>query len=321
VAGSELSSKRAKLFVTASGLRLDVATAEVLANFELAGVRALLLKGRSVQRWLYPDGEPRPFVDCDLLIAPADLTAAEDVLCSLGYSPDFDDRAMPPWWREHAAAWVRDADGVMVDLHRTLPGVGVKAEVTWAMLSAGTDAVIVAGRSAPSLSLPGRALHVALHAAQHGARSTRPLADLERAIAVADDELWRDAAALAAELDAIDAFTTGLRLTEAGARLATRLQFPQARSVDAQLRAASPPPVALGFEQLARASGFRTRAEIVLRKLIPPPSFIRHWDPSANDSRIRLLRAYLRRPLWIARHAPGGLAAWLAARRSVRLKR
>jgi hypothetical protein len=144
------------------------------------------------------------------------------------------------------------------------------------------------------------------------------MADLERAVQEADDDLWRKAAALAADLDATEAFATGLRLTPDGAQLATRLQLPPRRSVDAELRASSPPPVALVFEQLARAAGIRARAEIVWHKLVPPASFMRHWDPAAADSRVGLWRAYLRRPLWILRRAPRGLQAWRRTRRSVR---
>ena len=225
---------------------------------------------------------------------------------------------MPSWWREHATAWIRDGDGLTVDLHRTLPGVGVEAEAAWRALSAVTDTVVVAGYPSRTLALPATALHVALHAAQHGTGWARPIAELQRALAAGDDDLWLEARALGAELEATEAFATGLRLVPAGTQLAVRLGLPPARSVDAELRASSPPPLALGFEQLARADGIWARAQIVWRKLAPPASFVRHWDPAAAGSRLGLLRAYLRRPLWILRRAPQGLLAWHRARRSVR---
>lgn len=306
-----------KLVLTAGRLALDAGTVEVLRAFEQAGVEALLLKGPSIARWLYAEGEPRTYIDCDLLVAPTDVLAAEEVLASLSFTRQFDDREMPSWWREHASAWSRGGDGLTVDLHRTLPGVGVDAEGVWRALSAETDVVLVARHPVPTLSLPGRALHVALHAAQHGPGWARPIADLERALAAADDDLWLEAAALAAELDATDAFATGLRLAPAGAELATRLRLAPPRSVDAELRAGSPPPLALGFEQLAGADGTRAKAEIVWRKLVPPVGFIRHWDPRAAHGRVALVRAYVRRPLWLMRRAPRGLEAWWRARRSV----
>jgi hypothetical protein len=317
VSQPESSERASKLVTTASRLALDAGTVEVLSSFEQVGAEALLLKGASIAHWLYTEGEPRTYIDCDLLIAPRGVVAAEEVLSALGFRRQFDDREMPSWWREHATAWVRDGDGLTVDLHRTLPGVGVDDEAMWRALSAERDVVVVAGRPVLTLTLRGRALHVALHAAQHGAGWARPMADLERALAAGDEDLWAAAAALAAELDAGDAFAAGLRLAPAGAQLAVRLRLPPPRSVDAELRAGSPPPLALGFEQLARADGTRARAEIVWRKLVPPASFVRHWDPAGGDSRVGLVRAYVRRPLWIMRRVPRGLEAWWRARRSL----
>jgi hypothetical protein len=317
VARIERSDQISTLTARGSRLRIDDGTVEVLSTFTRAGVRALLLKGPSIARWLYAEGEPRDYLDCDVLVAPDDLQTAEEALGSLAYKRDFDDRRMPAWWREHASAWVRVDDGLTIDVHRTLPGIGVDAEAAWRLLASDTDVVVVAGQPMPTLGLPARALHVALHAAQHGAGWPRPILDLDRALTVGDDDLWLTAAVLAAELSATDAFAAGLHLLPAGVELAARLGLPQNASVDVELRAATPPPVALGFEQLARANGTWARAKIVWLKLVPPAAFIRHWDPRAADSRSALLRAYLRRPLWILRHAPAGLREWHSARRSV----
>jgi hypothetical protein len=56
---------------SATRLRIDAGTVELLESFDLTGVHALLLKGPAIARWLYPDLAQRPYVDCDLLIAPA----------------------------------------------------------------------------------------------------------------------------------------------------------------------------------------------------------------------------------------------------------
>ena len=306
-----------KLAARASKLRLDAAVADVFARFDADCLGALLLKGASFEAWLYPEDEPRLYGDGDVLVAPSDVDAAEKMLGALGYARTFDDRSMPSWWREHASAWFRERDGVTIDLHRSLPGARVQNDVAWRVLSRDSDTVVVAGRSVPALGLPARALHVVLHAAQHGAQSSRPIAELELALATADDDLWRDAAALADELGAVDAFVAGLSLRDAGKQLIARLQLPPGRSVEAALHATTSPPVALGFEQLARAQGVHARLEIVWRKLVPPPAFIRHWDAGASESRLALVQAYLRRPLWILRHAPRGLKAWCRARRAV----
>jgi hypothetical protein len=306
--------RRADLAARGARLRLDAATVDVSAALEAASVEALLLKGATTVDWLYRNADQRTYLDCDLLVAPEQRQRAERVLEQCGYHRHFDDRRMPPWWREHAGEWVR-ADGVTVDLHRRLPGVGVAAERAWLILSRDTTTVSLQGQRVPALSLPARALHVALHAAHHGVDVAGPLHDLERALVLGDDELWSAAMALAQELAATDAFAAGLRLSLTGAELADRLGLAAGGSVRVRLLAASPPPVALGFAQLAETRGLWARTTIVARKLAPPPDFIRHWDPRAAQSRSNLLRAYLRRPIWLLARAPAGFRAWQRARR------
>ena len=292
----------------------------MLGSFDRANVRALLLKGPSIAAWLYADAIDRPYFDCDLLVRPMDFDAAEWALRSLGYLPMLDRWGLPTWWYGHAVPWTHSGGMLCVDLHRTLIGVGADHATVWRVLSAGADEVAVAGLRAPCLGLPARAMHVALHAAQHGP-DTQPAADLERALAIADDELWLRAAGIAAELDATEAFVAGLRLAPPGARLATRLGLPDVRSVTAELRARTPPPLALGFEQLAQAQSMRARVEIVWRNLAPSPRLLRGSDPQAAGDWLGVVVAYVRRLLWLARHAPRGFRAWSRVHRSVRLDR
>ena len=212
------------------------------------------------------------------------------------------------------------------------PGSGSRSTSTSARCRTGGRSTAATGRekptgswstsiAAPTLSEPARALHIALHAAHHGAEWTKALIHVARALAVVDDTTWREAATLAERLGAIESLAAGLRLLEEGDALAIRLGLPTTRSVDVALRASTPPPVALGFEQLARAQGIRGRARILWRKLVPPREFIRHWDPRAAESRAALALAYARRPFWLLRRAPEGLRAWRHARCEVRAGR
>ncbi|HWC85561.1 MAG TPA: nucleotidyltransferase family protein [Solirubrobacteraceae bacterium] len=314
----ESSHPNPAIHAVANTLRINAATAEVLRAFAAAGIESLVLKGPAIARWLYSDDDPRYYVDSDLLVRPSDIPGAQECLRLLGFENQFDDSSMPEWWREHGSEWWRASDRVLVDLHRTLPGVGIDPGQAWAVLSSSTEVTTIAGQSAPILGLPARTLHVVLHAGHHGAAWGGPIADLERAIARVELPVWRDAATLAERLEATDALSAGLRLTAPGEALAAALGLPSPRSVGAVLRASSPPPVALGFEQLASARNARERAAIVWRKLLPPASFIRHWQPEGTETRRGLALAYLRRPLWILRHAPAALRSWRAARRHVR---
>jgi len=301
--------------VVAGNLRVDWATAEVLRAFESAGVESLLLKGASIKRWLYDRSAPRPYGDCDLLVRPNDLEGAQRVLAELGFEPTHDEAEMPDWWREHAVAWLRHTDAVAVDLHRTLAGVGVDDETLWRALSARTDPVEVAGFTARALTIPGRALQLALHAAQHGKEWGSVVDEVELAVSREDVTTWRAAAELAASLEATPAFAAGLRLVPSGRALADELGLPTNQPVDVALRAATPPPVALGFDQLARAHGLRARFSILRYKLFPPPTFMRKWSPRAREGRLGLALAYAWRPIWLLRKAPAGFRAWRRARR------
>jgi hypothetical protein len=237
------------------------------------------------------------------------------VLSGLGFVAR-DDPAAPDWGREHAREFERAADGVVIDLHTTLPGVRADDATAWRELSAGVEPIAIGGGSAPALGLPARALHIALHSAQHGIEWKRPLEDLERAIATGGEATWRQAAEIARRLDAVESLAAGLRLTEAGRDLATRLDLPRGRSVEASLRAATAPPVALGIEQLRTAS-WTDRLMLALQKLFPPRAFMRRWRPIANRGPAGMALAYIYRPIWLLRRAPGGVRAWRKARRSV----
>ena len=317
VARSRGAEQAARVEATASNLRIDAATGEVLRAFDAAGIRGVLLKGPALTEW-YAEDPARSYLDCDIWIAPVDVDAAGEALARLGFERLVDDRTLPAWWQEHDSNWRRDLDGVVVDLHRRLQGVGVDDETAWRTLSATCETIMLAGHPTPVLSVPARALYVTLHAAHHGMAWGKALSHVERALRAVDESAWLEAASLAERLRATDSFATGLRLVPQGAELAARLSLPPTRSVQAALRAGTPPPIALGFEQLARVGSVREFLGILARKSVPPREFVRHWWPAAAHSRRMLALAYLYRPLWLLRHAPRGLRAWRTARRKVR---
>ena len=119
------------------------------------------------------------------------------------------------------------------------------------------------------------------------------------------------------DLHATDSFGTGLRLVPEGRALADRLGLPATRSIKLALEASSPPPVALGLEQLRTADSPWARTRIIARKVFPPPGFIRHWWPPAARNWRMLILGYLYRPVWLLRRAPQGFKAWREARRQV----
>lgn len=320
MAGSESYEQESVVRAKAANLRIDAATAEVVSRFQDAGIGCLLLKGPALAEW-YAADPTRSYLDCDLWVRPTDLTAAGAVLTDLGFEPHIDEHGLPDWWLEHATPWVRETDWVTVDVHRYLQGVGVSPEAAWDLLSAQQEVVTVAGQSVPRLSAAGRALYVTLHAAHHGRGVGKALVHLSAALSNVPEETWHEAAEIASELDALDAFAAGLYLVPAGQLLAERLNLPKTQSVKAVLQASTAPPVALGIEQLAGAETAAERFRIGARKLFPPPGFIRHWWPPAARNRPMLVIGYLYRPLWLIRHSPAALRAWLHARGQARSSR
>jgi hypothetical protein len=184
------------------------------------------------------------------------------------------------------------------------------------VLAAETETISVGGASVAILDAPGRALVVALHAAHHGVHVEKPLDDLARALELLPAPAWEAASALAARLDAMPAFSTGLRLLPRGCEVASRLELPVDRSTETILRASSPPPMALGFDWLAATPGLRAKARLVARKIVPDAAFMRAWSPLARRGRAGLVAACGWRLVWLAWHAAPGLRAWRRARKA-----
>jgi Uncharacterised nucleotidyltransferase len=291
-------------------LVLDAAAVEVTANLRDAGVESVLLKGPSVARWVYGMDEFRPYSDLDLLVAPGDLRRSLRVLSGLGFEPVHSDA--------HAELLLRRPDQVTVDLHRLIVGVGMRPEDAWTEFAAETEPLILRGGQVAVLSQAGRVLHVVLHAAQHGAGDSKPLQDLEQALARLPEDAWVDAARLAHRLNAEAAFLTGLRLLPAGREVAGSTGVAEARSVESALRAGTPPPTALGLYRFFQTPGAGPRARLLAGELFPSAAFMRAWTPVARRGPAGLAAAYVWRPVWLLLRLAPALRAWQRARRAAR---
>lgn len=310
MASQQYASPSTEAMLTAWALYIDRLTAELADAFGASGITCILLKGPAIARWLYDDGSVRSYSDCDLLVSPGQVPAAQGVLRELG----FRDIASPlghPWLDSHE--WQRDEHHV--DLHATLIGIRASPQQVWDVLSANTETLMVGGAAVRVLGVPARALHVVLHAAQHGPREPHPLEDLRRACDVVSEQTWVEVAVLAERLQATEAFATGLRLLPAGAAIAGRLGLASARSADATLRL-EPVPLALALEYLACTPGLGARLRIVMSELFPTVAFMRWWSPLARRGPIGLAAAYCWRPLWLLARLGPGLVAWRQARRA-----
>jgi len=298
-------------------LAVDDQTARVMAALDARRIDALLLKGPAVARRLYPEDEPRFYGDTDVLVAPRAVPAAEATLRALGYERIVGDRTIA-LFGHHGSHWRRRSSALVVDLHRTLTGVLGDAGTLWDALWAASTGLEVQATAVRVLDASGLALHVALHAAQHGVARDTSLRDLElalRHLVLAD---WRGAAALAERVDAVDAFGVGLRLVPDGEAVAARLGLPPNRSRNAALRAMAAPSVTLGLDRLSATLGVGAKARLVVGRTFPPRDFMRIRSGCARRGPAGMALAYLWRLLSLAGQAVPAARAWRRAARASR---
>jgi hypothetical protein len=298
------------LLAVARAMAVDAWMLQAVRALRDADVQAIVLKGPALAEWLYDDDAPRTYGDVDVLVPLDRLDAARDVLRALGYREGASPPP-PPGTIEHAAPWFRLHDGAVIDLHHSISGPSIEPRRVWHVLAERSVELDLRGHALRVPDIPSRALIVALHAAQHGPGVPQPQEDLRRAIALDDDEIWRQAAWIAGRLDATAQFADGLGLSPEGTALVERLGL----SGDGMLAAA---PTALGFQRLATTSGTVPKLAIIARELVPSPRFLRWWRPWTRRGRLALAAGYAYRMGWLIAHAPSGWSAWRAARRAPR---
>ncbi len=289
----------------------DRAAAGVIAALRERGIDALIVKGVAIARWLYRPGEARGYVDCDVLVTPADLGRAASTLAALGLVRVHDQGAAPELWTEpHAQTWA-GPDWGYVDLHWRLPGLDGDPTEVFGLLWAGREPLELPAGTVPVPAPPARVVHLVTHAAQHGGEG-KPRSDLHRALEQVGDDGWRAATALAATLGAGDAFAAGLRVDPRGAELARRLGIGEG---SARWRLLASGAESFGAERMLRWSetaSRRERARLAWHALFPPRSQMRIFYPAASGG-AALARSYVHHA---ARTPFRAVQAWRAIRRS-----
>ena len=274
------------LLNAACALGCDRVSAEVVGAFQDAGIPSILLKGPSIARWLYPSGG-RSYADTDLLVPAGEFSRAETVLRSLGFTELA--KGLRPFERGVETAFGRRPEpgrgpGGTVDLHRNLTILPTPDGLLWEAFSADTETVPIGGAELRVLGRTALALHVVIHAVQHGFRIHTD-EDLRRAITVMSADDWRPVADLAERLGIARILGFGLRHHAAGAEIADRLALPDPR-----------------FWKLfaPRGSAFWSaptigaKAKQIRWTLLPSPAKIRHRSGLPDAHGRTLLLAYAR---------------------------
>jgi hypothetical protein len=301
---------------------LDAAAAEIFRAFAAARTEALLLKGPALARLLYTEAEVRIYSDIDLLVAPWHLERARAVLADLGYEKGGDALGIRDVGGVlHAESWViagpELTDYRLIDLHSWLPGAQAPAERAWDRLVARRTEIELRGQAVPVLNREGLAMHLALHAAQHGPSNPRGLEELALGLKRWPLEIWQEAAALAAEISAVESFAAGIRLVPGGAELAEAMDLPSTGQLDWEIgHAGARPRGTFHLQALLEKRGPIERARVLRHALVPSRAWItteHHWAHDAGPA--RLIAAYaihlVSAPAW-------ALRAWRFRRRAAR---
>jgi hypothetical protein len=282
---------------------VDWYTAQVVAALDSNGVDAIVLKGPAMSRWLYSEapGE-RGYIDADLLVAERDMGAAAAVLSELGFRHE-DARGMEgiALW---ATSWRRDADGAVVDLHRTLHGCEHSAVDPWPIVSATAVEDEVGGMRVALPSIPVRALQIALVSPDD--RPWRRWNDLERALEHLPLDGWREAAVVARALGVERMLGYRLSQSTAGARCAQRLGL---RTAPRRWLRWEADPMLRWFVLLASLPTWRARQRLAKHLITPPVSYVRSRDPAAGPR--GAVAAYAAWAVHVIRLVPGAATTML----------
>ena len=260
-------------------LALDAVAVEVVAALDEAGIANLVVKGPAIARWLYDAPGERPYDDIDLLVRESDLTRAEQTVRRLGFRFVHDD------W--HGRVWIRGP--VNLDLHRRLPGVQAEPAAVFSRLHREAVPLELGRGSVRVPSAAARALHLGLHAAQHGPGLTSPREDLRRGLERLPDSVWVEAAGLAKELGVEPGFAAGLDLLPAGRELNVRLGLEPGTLVEN-------PGITAGLRRFGATSGLSQKAELVVREVFPTRDYLRAHVPLARRGRLGVVLARVLRP-------------------------
>lgn len=315
------ASVAAGLLSTAHSLKIDRATAEVVTELRHAGIQSVLLKGPAIVKLLYPRGQGRPYVDCDLLLRSQDFERAGAVLQRIGFRrPITPEDELVAEWQRHSHGWVRAIDSVALELHWTLTHVGAAPERAWDVLTRASTHTSVCGVNIQSPGPPQLATIIALHVAAHASVNPQPLQDLARALDHFDRATWRDAASVARELEALDAFAAGLRRLDKGRSAADELGLSAQQSMRVALTSVEMPTRArLGttlLEDFMATPGLEAKLRRAAWVAVPSPAYMRHSaKPLARRGRAGLIAAYAWRPMDLAAKAAPVILAWMRARR------
>ena len=144
--------------------RLAEVLLSTLAAFKAAGIDAMPVKGLVVAEQLYGDIAARPCADLDVLVRPADLPAAREVLRGEGFAQRPVPRYKALVHQFHDPAWqrVQGPDHIRLELHWALWADSARRMGTDGLWDRAVDATLL-GQPIRILSPEDTLLHLSIH--------------------------------------------------------------------------------------------------------------------------------------------------------------
>lgn len=244
---------------------LEALASRTLGRLTDAGVDALLLKGPVTNAWLYGGPHERVYGDVDVLVRPAQVQRAGELLVDDDFV-DLHALQLPLHRPSYERAWSRY--GLVVDLHTRLAGVPLEqAEAAFEAMWGQRQPFELADGVVAVLSEEDRAVHLALHAAQSPADS-RALRDLSLGLNQLSSAVWGRAVRRAHELGCASAMCFGLAKMPEGRVILDELEVAVGPSVEVLLRARSDWPELMWVWEAVRRGLVRGSAGAAVRDLV-----------------------------------------------------
>jgi hypothetical protein len=188
----------------------------VLASLRQAGIRCIPLKGPVLTVGSYRKLGLRDFDDLDLLVAPADVTRAVDVLAKLGYTGwNIPER----WIASHLSTesehqLIREDSAVTLDLHWAVGRKYFTMPLDFEDLWRRTARTKLIGAEVPDLSAEDMVLFLCYHGGKHLFGRLSWICDIGATIAAHPDLDWDALLTSAAQMGARRLLLLGLCLAQ-----------------------------------------------------------------------------------------------------------
>ena len=160
--------------------------ARLLGRLAEAGIRVVPLKGVALAQALYGDTAARVCLDIDILVPPADVARAIELILASGYSTESSDPYFLKLTLRHGRHFhaVREGRGIsfIIEVHWELVQHSSKNDDAVNDLWAEARSQTCFGRPAFSLSPEWEFLYLSIHAADHDWQTLKWLADIHQTV-------------------------------------------------------------------------------------------------------------------------------------------